>query len=410
MPILKNMMRALLALSTGTAAMGADRSAVEPPSDVAALAKGNNRFALNLYGQLSSREGNIFLSPFSISTALAMTYGGAGGETAQEMNAALEFPFAGARLHPAFAALIKQIHGDKSQDYQLNIANGLWTQRGHAFRKEFKSLVKTHYGAELRELDFAAASEKSRGIINQWVEKQTEAKIRDLIPPGAITALTRLILSNAIYFRGQWIDPFEKEATKDAPFKVTPGQEITVPMMFQQEHFQYLETRSFQALRLLYKGGDLAMIVLLPRRVDGLGELEKSLSAENLDKWLGELGGREVKVYLPKFRVESSFTLNDTLGAMGIRRAFDAAAADFSGMTGAKELSISLVIHKAFVDVDERGTEAAAATAIGMALAAPPGEEGSPAVFRADHPFLFLIRDQRSGSILFLGRVTNPKS
>ncbi|MBZ5515617.1 MAG: serpin family protein [Acidobacteriia bacterium] len=377
--------------------------------DVAAVVKGGNQFALALYGQLARREGNLFLSPFSISTALAMTYGGASGQTAEEMAAALRLPFPGPRLHPAFALLLKQAKGEEPQDYQLSIANGLWTQRGYAFKDEYKGMVKANYGAELRELDFATAGEKSRAIINQWVEMQTQGKIRDLIPPRAITELTRLILANAIYFRGRWIDPFEEEATKDAAFKVTPQQEVSVPTMYQQDRFQYLETNSVQALRLPYKGGDLSMIVFLPRQVDGLAELETSLTAEQLEGWVQKMDWREVKVYLPKFRVESTFTLNDVLPKMGMRQAFDPASADFSGMTGKKDLFISLVIHKAFVDVDERGTEAAAATAIEGPEAAMPGEEEPPAIFRADHPFLFLIRDQRSGSILFLGRVTNPQ-
>jgi serpin B len=407
MPIRKKVMRAMLVLSTGMATVGAAKPMVDSMSDTAAVVKGNNQCALDLYKQLSKQSGNLFLSPFSISTALAMAYGGAKDETAEEMAAALQFPFAGPRLHLAFADLTKQILGTKSQDYQLHLANGMWTARGHPFRGEFKSLVQTSYGGELRELDFTTA-ERARGIINQWVEKQTQAKIRGLIPPGAITALTRLILANATYFRGEWIDPFEEGATKDAPFKVTPNQEITVPMMFQMEHFQYLETPSFQALRLGYKGSDLSMLVFLPRQVDGLAELEKSLTVDELESWTQTLEWREVKVHLPKFRVESAFTLNDVLTQMGMERAFDAASADFSGMTGARDLFISLVIHNAFVSVDEKGTEAAAATAVGLAKAEPPGEE-PPTIFRADHPFLFVICDQRSGSILFLGRVTNPQ-
>ena len=272
------------------------------------------------------------------------------------------------------------------------------------------ALTKAHAaGIVHREMDFTTAADEARQIINRWVEKQTQDKIRELIPPRGVTELTRLILANAIYFRGKWIDPFKESATEDAPFKVTPKQEVTVPMMFQQEQFAYLKTSSFQAVRMPYKGGDLSMTVFLPRKVDGLAEFEKSLTAAKLDQWLVDLNWREVKVYLPRFRLEATFTLNPALSALGMKQAFDATAADFTNMTGGKDIFISLVIHKAFVDVDEQGTEAAAATAIGMPLAAPPAKE-EPAVFRADHPFLFLIRDQRSGSILFLGRVTNPKS
>ncbi len=410
MSVMRNILRAVLALATGTAALAGGEPAAEDRSDAAALVRGNNQFALELYQQLSARSGNIFFSPFSISAALAMTHAGARDETAREMAAALRFPFEGPRLDPAFRELLAAAKGGESKGYELAIANGLWSERRYRFQQEFLGRVKAHYDAELAEMDFAAQAEASRLAINSWVEKQTRGKIRDLIPSGAVTDLTKLVLANAIYFRGQWAESFPEPFTKDAPFKVTPRQEVTVPLMYQQDEFGYLETGSFQALRLAYKGGDLAMVVFLPRRADGLAEFEESLTAENLAAWIAQLSPREVQVHLPKFRVESAFTLNDALTARGMRLAFSPAA-DFSGMTGGKDLLISLVLHKAFVDVDERGTEAAAATAVIMApTAAPPQEKEPPAVFRADHPFLFLIRDQRSGSILFLGRVTNPKS
>jgi len=409
MRTIKNLGRFLLILATLAAALGGDNPMVEDTDDPRAVVGGNNQFALDLYKQLAARGGNLFLSPFSISTALAMTYGGAEGKTAEEMGSVLRFPFGRERLHPAFAALMKEVRTDEWQDYQLDVANGLWAQRGYAFKEEFKTVVKTNYGAELRELDFAAAAEEARQLINAWVEKQTQGKIVDVIGPGGITALTRLVLANAIYFRGRWADPFREQATEDAPFRVTPKQEVTVPMMRRQKEFQYLETSSFQALRLVYKGGNLSMIVFLPRKVDGLPEFENSLTTDKLAGWLTKLDWREVEVFLPRFRVTSAFTLNEVLSAMGMQQAFDAKAADFSGLTGGKDLFISLVIHKAFVDVDEKGTEAAAATALLAPTAAAPSPL-PPAVFRADHPFLFLIHDQRSGSILFMGRVTNPKA
>jgi serpin B len=401
--------RFLLILATLAAALGGDSPMVEDTDDTRAAVGGNNQFALDLYRQLAARDGNLFLSPFSISTALAMTYGGAEGKTAEEMGSVLRFPFGRERLHPAFAALLKEVKSGEWQDYQLNVANGLWAQRDYAFKEEFKSLVKTNYGAELRELDFAAAAEEARQLINAWVEKQTQGKIEDVIGPGSITALTRLVLANAIYFRGRWADPFREQATENAAFRVTPQQEVTVPMMRRQEEFEYLETGSFQVLRLVYKGGNLSMIVFLPRKVDGLPEFENSLTTDKLAGWLTKLDWREVRVFLPRFRVTSAFTLNEVLSAMGMQQAFDAKAADFSGLTGGKDLFLSLVIHKAFVDVDEKGTEAAAATAL-LAPTAAARSPLPPAVFRADHPFLFLIHDQRSGSILFVGRVTNPKA
>lgn len=409
MPMIRNIWRGLVALATGATALAGSTTVAEPAGDTAALVRGNNQFALELHQQLSARGGNLFLSPFSISAALAMTHAGARGETARETATSLRFPYSAPRLDPAFHELLAAARGGESRGYELALANGLWSERRFRFLPEFFERVKAHYGAELAEMDFVHNSEASCQAINAWVEKQTHQKIRDLIPSGAINDLTRLVLANAIYFRGQWLEPFQERWTEDAPFKVTQQQEVSVPMMFQQDEFDYFETTSFQALRLVYKGGDLAMVVFLPRRLDGLAEFEKSLTAENLDSWLGRLKSREVKVHLPRFRVESAFQLNEPLKARGMRLAFSPDA-DFSGMTGGKDLLISLALHKAFVEVDEKGTEAAAATAVLMApTAMPPGETEPPAVFRADHPFLFLIRDQRSGSILFLGRLTNPK-
>jgi len=387
----------------------AELEAVEGESDLAAVVRGNGAFALDLYSRISSRSGNLFFSPFSISTALAMTYGGAQGATAEEMAAALRFPFGQDRLHPAFANLLRQIKG-KSRDVELSLANGLWAQRGYEFHESFRDLVKTHYGAELRELDFAAAAKACR-IINEWVETETHGKIRDLIGSGMLNQLTRLVLANAIYFKGDWESPFQKERTKDAPFTVTPKQKVTVPMMCRQELFGYMETKSFQALRLPYAGWDLSMLIFLPRKVDGLPSFEESFTPREVENWLDMLSLQEVRVFLPRFRVTSAFTLNQVLAEMGVRLPFDASAADFSGMTASKPLFISLVVHQAYVDVDEKGTEAAAVTALTAPRCArsPWPRRVSIPVFRADHPFLFLIVDHRSGSILFLGRVTNPK-
>jgi len=410
MALLRNFKQTLTTLLTGKTTLLAADARADVSADALALAHGNNQFALNLHQQLSARGGNIFCSPFSVSAALAMTCAGARGDTVREMAATLRFPLTGPGLDAAFHELLRATKGGESRGYELSIASGLWCERRFQFQPEFLNRVKGHYEAELAEMDFAAQAEASRQAINAWVEKQTRGKIQNLISPGAIMELTKLVLANAIYFHGQWAEPFPKQLTKDAPFEVTPRQKVSAPMMCQQDKFDYLETNSFQALRLVYEGGDLAMVVLLPRRADGLAEFEKSLTAENLYAWLGKLKRREVLVYLPKFRVESAFTLNEELAARGMRLAFSPDA-DFSGMTGGKDLLISLVLHKAFVEVDEKGTEAAAVTAVIPTPTASPHWKPppSPPVFRADHPFLFLIRDQRSGSILFLGRVANPK-
>jgi serpin B len=388
----------------------AEHEVVEGKADLAAVVKGNGAFALDLYSRLSSCSGNLFFSPFSISSALAMAYGGAQSATAEEMATALRLPFGQERLHPTFADLLRQVKG-KARGLELNLANGLWSQRGCEFRESFVDLVKTHYDADLRELDFSIAAAEACRIINEWVERQTHGKIRDLIGPGALGPLTRLVLANAIYFKGDWASPFEKDRTKDAPFTVTPKQKVTVSMMCQLAEYGYLETGGFQALSLAYEGQDLAMVVFLPRKVEGLPELEKSLTPEKLRTWLARLRPRSVDTYLPRFRATSAFTLNEVLAEMGMRLAFDASAADFSGMTSSERFFLSLILHKAYVDADEKGTEAAAVTVMIAPTCARwhlPQIERIP-VFRADHPFLFLIWDRRSGGILFLGRVTNPK-
>jgi serpin B len=309
-------------------------------------------------------------------------------------------------LHSTFAALSKGLHADsESQGYQLHVANALWGQKGCRFREDFLTTTKTYYGAGLNEVDFQTAAEEARQTINSWVEQQTKDKIKDLIPPGALDAFTRLVLTNAVYFKGDWLSPFMKSLTQEEEFKVSVDQHSTVPLMHQTEFCKYFEGDGFQALELPYVGEKLSLVVLLPKTVDGLAEFERSLTAENLSKWLPQLQRREVQVTLPKFKVTGEFTLNEVLSRMGMPLAFSAAA-DFSGMSE-ETLYISAVIHKAYVDVNEEGTEAAAATGIGMkALALGP----PPAVFRADHPFVFLIRDNGSGSILFLGRLIQPQS
>jgi serpin B len=410
MALLRSFKQTLTTLLKGKTTLPAADERADMSAAALALAHGNTQFALHLHQQISARGGNILCSPFSISAALAMTCAGARGETAQEMASALRFPSIGPGLDLAFRELLQATKGGESWCCKLELANGLWSDRQYRLLPEFLERVKANYGAELAELDFAGHGEASRRTINAWVEKQTRGKICDLIPRGAIGQLAKLVLANAIYFHGQWATSFVEELTEDAPFKVTPRQEVRAPMMFKQSEFEYLGTSSFQALTLAYEGGHLAMVIFLPRRVDGLDELERSLSAESLDSWLRKLERRDVKVYLPKFRVESAFTLNEELAALDVRLAFSPDA-DFSGMTGEKDLLLSLVLHKAFVEVDEKGTEAAAATALMAPLSAAPNLRlpHFPPVFRADHPFLFLIRDQHSGSILFLGRLTNPK-
>ena len=384
---------------------------------------GGNRFAIDLYGKLATGSQNMFVSPYSISTALAMTYLGAAGSTELQMARTLHYPTAsdfdaadtGLQRHipiepDRFARLLGQINTTLNEQgehggYQLNIANALWPQIGYEFRSKYLDAVRSHFDAELRHLDFITQTSRSRETINAWVEKKTRDKIKDLIPQGALDATTRMVLTNAIYFKGNWNTRFKAERTKDAPFTLLDGDSVSVPMMNQTEEFRYAETDDFQLLDLPYVNKDLSMIILLPRQQDGLPAIEKQLTSRKLTEALAPMRKREVIVSIPKFKMSSRFSLASVLQSMGMTDAFTRSA-DFSRMTGGKDLFISDVLHKAYVDVNEEGTEAAAATGVVMKLLSVGPVE--PVRFTADHPFMFLIRDNHTGSILFLGRVMNP--
>jgi len=384
------------------------------------VVEGNTTFALELYAQLTAESGNLFFSPYSVSTALAMTYAGAKEKTAAQMSEVLHFPECQTALHPAFSLLQDQINDAAQKNIELNIANALWGQKGGMFQKKFKNAVKDYYKAPLQEVDFETAYQAIRKQINAWVEDKTRHKIKNIVPQGILNSLTRLVLVNAIYFKGNWASPFEKSNTTKQPFLMTSGNSIKVPMMNQKSYFGYEEHDSLWVLELpyaenrqekdpfelpiSYDKNNLSMIILLPKQHDGLAALEESLNPANLDEWLDSLQWKKVKVFLPKFKVSTGFELSKTLKNMGMPDAFNDDA-DFSGMDGTKELYIKSIIHKAFVDVNEKGTEAAAATAVFV------GTRGLPPptpIFRADHPFIFLIRHNSSGSILFMGRVVNP--
>lgn len=376
-------------------------AADSPPS----VAAGNTAFALDLYGKLRGRDGNLFVSPFSISAALAMTQAGARGETLAEMEKVLHLA-GGDATHAAFGQLIEQLSASaRKSDFQLAIANALWGQQGFPFKQEFLDLTKRSYGAGLRLVDFRQP-DAARGTINRWVEEQTRDKIKDLLQPGNVTPMTRLVLTNAVYFKDSWVHPFNKAATQDEAF-YTPGQEVKAPLMRQRERFGYIEDDALQAVELPYRGR-LGMVVLLPKARTGLAELEARLSPDRLNAWLKGLRSKEGEVVMPRFKIKDRLELAPVLASMGMAAAFGPTA-DFSGMTAGEKLFIDQVIHQTFVAVDEQGTEAAAATAVGMrAMAAPIPME--PFTFRADHPFVFLIRDPRSGTVLFMGRVEKPQS
>jgi len=378
----------------------------EQRADVTTVTDGNSLFAVDLYRQLRAGEGNLFFSPYSISTALAMTYAGARGETARQMAGVLHFGLPDGRLHAAMRGLMGDVReAAEAEGCELSIANALWGQAGYDFRAGFMNTCRDDYGAGLHEVDFASAAEAARQRINAWVARETRDKIKDLIAPGVLTALTRLVLTNAIYFKGDWQSPFKEAATRDESFWISATESVTAPLMHQAGDFGYAELEQCQVLELPYAGDDLSMVVVLPRTRDGLKGLEDALTQEALSGWLKALRRRKVAVTLPRFKLTCQFQLADVLQKMGMKDAFSMARADLSGMNGRRDLYISHVIHKAFVDVNEEGTEAAAATAVVIALRSAPQR---PAVFRADHPFVFVIRHKPSGSILFMGRVANP--
>jgi len=383
------------------------------PADLKELTAGNRAFGLELYQSLHAAPGNLFLSPHSISAALAMTYAGARGQTAAEMAKALHFTLPAERLHPAFNGLDIELagragaaSGPARDPVRLYIVNRLWAQAGFAFSPAFLDEVGENYGAGVSLLDFAAATEESRQAINEWVSQATEHKIKELLQRGIVGPDTRLVLTNAVYFKAPWELPFAKELTKLLPFHPLAGAPFDVPMMQQQQHFLYGKDDGFQAIQLGYGDGELAMLVVVPD-AGQLGRIESSLSADRLAAMIRGLQHEQVRLALPKFTFASSFELKAALIAQGMTTAFGERA-DFSGMTGKRDLAIDKVVHKAFVLVDEAGTEAAAATAV---LMGPTGAAPSrkPVVLTIDRPFLFFIRDVQTDTVLFVGRVVNPK-
>jgi len=370
------------------------------------VADANNRFAIDLYRNLNAHETgkNIFVSPYSISTALAMTYEGSRNNTQKQMAAVLHLNLSDAERQAGYSALLTQTKAAPGKHYKLEIANALWGQKGYHLEPAFLKTTSKFYGGSLYPVDFAHNTEGARVEINTWVEDHTAKKIRDLIPQGAIDAQTPLVLTNAIYFKGDWAFQFKAAATKDAPFNVSTAIKVQVPMMRQIEHFRFVREDGLTAIELPYAGNDLSMIAILPNGdVEKLGE---SLSLDQIQKMRGDMRSQVVDVSLPRFKLENSYGLASTLTQMGMPDAFSEKDADFSGMTGHPDLYISHVIHKAMVDVNEEGSEAAAATAVIMAPKSVRLE--MPETFRADRPFIFMIIHNPTGSILFMGRVSNP--
>jgi serpin B len=371
------------------------------------VATATNGFGADLYKQLARGDGNLISSPFNISAALSMLLAGARGHTAQEIQDVLHLqkdPNHNASLSALLSELNKACN---SGGNELHAANGVWVQKGFALERPYEKTLADYYGAVPTLVDFPANAEAARAQINRWTEEHTKDRIKDLFPPGSLDARTQLVLTSAIYFYGVWQTPFVSSRTQPGPFTLANGGSKQANFMNQTARFNYGETPSAQILEMAYTGTGIVFDVLLPKTAGGLPDLEKSLTNETLAGWLGQLSNRNVQVGLPKFRAESEFSLEKTLSAMGMPAAFSGNA-DFSGISAKQKLTVSQVVHKAFVDVSERGTEAAAATGIAIRATAifTPDQ---PVVFRADHPFLFLIRDTRSGAVLFIGRLMNPE-
>ena len=379
-------------------------------SDFETLVDGNNEFALELYRQLSDGDdGNLFFSPYSLSVALAMTYAGAEGATREQMAETLNFILEEEDLHAAFnklaIELAKRGEGNKSEDeegFKLNVVNAIWGQVEYEFLSDYLDTLAVNYDAGLRLLDFVSDPEACRRTINEWVSEQTEGKIEDLIKKGIISEVTRLVLTNAIYFNAAWDKPFDEDKTSDGIFYLPDGTTVTVPMMHQTEDFGYTEGVGYQAVELKYDGNELSMLIILPE--DGnFEQFKATFDAQRLDGIVENIRTATVTLSMPKFEYSSQFSVKDALVTMGMKDAFSMVA-DLSGIDGSYDLFIEDVVHKAYVSVDEAGTEAAAASAVIINLKGILEQ----AEVNLDHPFIYLIRDIETNTILFVGRVMNP--
>ncbi|MDD5208920.1 MAG: serpin family protein [Elusimicrobiales bacterium] len=402
---LGNLLAAILVSGLVQGLSAAETKEAAPALTPAARA---NAIAFKFYSKAAGKPGNVFFSPYSIHTAFAMVYEGARGKTAQEIAGLFAFQPGPLDRRASFESLKKDLAED-AKGAEFTQANSFWAQEGYSFRPAYIKSLRAHYDAEAGQVDFAAKTEAARGEINGWTEKRTKGKIKELFPKGALNPLSRLVLVNAVYFKGTWLEPFSKDMTADADFTKTGGEKVKVKMMAAPaaRKAEYSESDELQALRLPYKGGSLSMLVLLPREGKTLADTEKALTPEKLEAIRKGLEKRKVKVFLPRFTFSSGFTLNDTLSELGMPAAFTEGAADFSGMDGTNKLYIQTAFHKAFVEVNEEGTEAAAATGVAMGVKSMSFDMFE---FRANRPFLFFIEDAKTGLILFMGRMEEPKT
>ncbi|CEG12416.1 Uncharacterized serpin-like protein MA_3388 (modular protein) [groundwater metagenome] len=385
-------------------------SSPKPTPIATDVVEANNRFTFDLYSKFKNNENNddnIFFSPYSISTALAMTYEGARGKTADEMQNVLHLHDDKEKIHSDFVCLNKELN-KANKSYNLSVANALWAQKDYKFSDEYFKTIEQYYGGNVTNLDFVKDTEKSRQTINNWVENQTNNKIKNLIPEGVLDDMTRLVLTNAIYFKGTWKWEFDKHLTYEEYFHITPTKSVKIQMMYMKpdkDIFNYIETDKLQILELPYKGDKISMLILLPKENYTLDDIKENLTSENFENLKKQMHETKLdEIYIPKFKFETKYFMEKTLRDMGMPTAFSIDA-DFSGMTGKGDLFISAVIHQAFVDVNEEGTEAAAATGVVMMKGAAVMQLK---IFKADHPFIFIIQDKEKGNILFLGRVSDP--
>jgi len=366
----------------------------------------NNQFAFEMYSKLKKDNENLFFSPYSLSSALAMTYEGVKGKTAEEIQKVFHFPVDDNTRRSGYATIYNQINTTNSK-YKFSIANALWIQNDYKILDEYINTIKNYYFGIATNLDFANKVEASRLTINKWVEDQTNNKIKNLFPAGTLDSTTRLVLTNAVYFKGSWVKPFKKDQTTDEDFSTFSGS-IKVPMMQMTDSeakFNYVENDTLQALEMPYEGDKLSMVIILPKSKD-LTSFEDGLSLKLITDLKNQMLNNRVDIFIPKFTFDTKYDMEETLGKMGMTNAFSSSA-DFSGLDGTKNLYIQKVIHQAFVDVNEEGTEAAAATGVAIALTSFMPPEEIP-VFRANHPFIFIIQDKTNSNILFIGKVVNP--
>ena len=395
------------------------------------VVKANNQFAINLYSEINNDTNeNIFFSPWSISTVMAMAYEGARGETAKEIQSVFHFPTDNNSRRSSYAKMLNTLN-KASGKYKLSTANAIWLQKDYLFLEDYKDIISKYYLGEIKNLDFVNNPSGASSDINNWVSKNTNNKIKNIVSPNMFNKMSRAVLTNAVYFKGKWKHKFNKDKTKPEDFTLPSGSKIKVPMVRLEDdnlNFNYAESDGVQILEMPYQGDKISMLVLLPRthmtyqmlrrrfkmkgtkpQLSNMTHLESILTEEKLQEWRNKLKPETVYIYMPKFTFETSYSLSDYLKSMGMNLPFKWPGADFSGMDGTHLLYIDQVLHKAYIDVYEEGSEAAAATVIVTTFgAAKPAEMPHYVEFRADHPFIFIIQETETGNILFIGKVNNP--